>query len=81
MSLVIPRKDEDKEMPGMGNAYIEFYTLDEAKEVRRVNIIILIFFSNLLEDILKEDVIRLYISQRTSIEEKIMKFRKFKELK
>jgi hypothetical protein len=38
MSLIIPRKDvEDNPTPGMGNVYVEFYTLEEAKEARRVN--------------------------------------------
>ncbi len=32
MSFVIP-----KEGPGEGNVYIEFYTLEEAKEARRVS--------------------------------------------
>jgi len=31
MSVYIP-----KEQPGMGNVYIEFYTLEESKEARRV---------------------------------------------
>ena len=37
MSLAIPRKDESGEdTAGMGNAYIEFYTIEESKEARRV---------------------------------------------
>jgi hypothetical protein len=38
MSVAIPRKDEEgNNTPGMGNAYIEFYTIEESKEARRVN--------------------------------------------
>jgi hypothetical protein len=33
MSIFIPKKDQ----PGYGNIYMEFYTLEEAKETRRVN--------------------------------------------
>jgi len=36
-SVFIPRKDvEDNPTPGMGNAYVEFFTLEEAKEARKV---------------------------------------------
>jgi hypothetical protein len=35
--VFIPRKDvEDNPTPGMGNAYVEFCTLEEAKEARKV---------------------------------------------
>ncbi len=38
MSLAIPRKDQNgSNTPGMGNAYVEFYTIEESKEARRVN--------------------------------------------
>jgi len=38
MSVAVPRKDEnDQDTPGMGNAYVEFYTIEESKEARRVN--------------------------------------------
>ena len=38
LSLSIPKKDRDSIdlPPGYGNAYMEFYTLEEAKECRRV---------------------------------------------
>jgi hypothetical protein len=35
MSITIPKSGQ----PGNGNIYMEFYTLEEAKETRRVNII------------------------------------------
>jgi len=39
MSVAIPRKDENgQDTEGMGNAYIEFYTIEESKEARRVRI-------------------------------------------
>jgi hypothetical protein len=45
MSLAIPRKDQNgSDTPGMGNAYIEFYTIEESKEARRVNNINYILF-------------------------------------
>ena len=45
MSVAIPRKDENKQdTAGMGNAYVEFYTIEESKEARRV----LLSFNNLL---------------------------------
>ena len=38
LSIFIPRKDvEDNPTPGMGNVYVEFQTLEEAKETRKVN--------------------------------------------
>jgi splicing factor U2AF subunit len=37
MSICIPRKDvEDNPTAGTGNVYVEFYTMEEAKEARRV---------------------------------------------
>jgi len=37
MSVAIPRKDENGQNTlGMGNAYVEFYTIEESKESRRV---------------------------------------------
>ena len=34
----MPRKDvEDNPSPGMGNVYIEFMTIEETKETRKVN--------------------------------------------
>lgn len=37
LSLFIPRKDvEDNPTPGMGNVFIEFASLEEAKDARRV---------------------------------------------
>ncbi len=39
LSVMIPRKDvEDNPTPGMGNVYVEFQTLEEAKEARRVTL-------------------------------------------
>lgn len=56
MSTVIPRKDiEDKPSPGMGNAYVEFYTLEEAKEARRVSIIYLNAIATYRKEIQWED--------------------------
>ncbi len=38
VSVFMPRKDvEDNVTPGMGNLYIEFQTLEESKEVRKVS--------------------------------------------
>jgi splicing factor U2AF subunit len=38
VSVFMPRKDvDDIPSPGMGNVFIEFQTLEEAKEVRKVN--------------------------------------------
>lgn len=37
ITLTIPRKDvDDNPMPGFGNVYAEFYSIEEAKEARRV---------------------------------------------
>ena len=36
MSIYIPRTEVDKEVVGVGNAYVELYTLEESKEARRV---------------------------------------------
>lgn len=45
ISIQIPRRDvEDNPSPGMGNAYVEFGTLDESKEVRRVTTLYFIKF-------------------------------------
>ena len=55
MSVAIPRKDENGlDTPGMGNAYIEFYTIEESKEARRVNI----FFNNFLSNYPAENIIK-----------------------
>lgn len=36
VNIFMPRKDiEDNETPGMGNAYVEFNTVDDCKEVRK----------------------------------------------
>lgn len=41
LSIVIPRKDvEDNPSPGTGNVYVEFQSVDDAREVRKVRIII-----------------------------------------
>lgn len=46
ISVFMPRKDvEDNPSPGMGNAYVEFQTLEEAKEVRKVKLKIKIILS------------------------------------
>jgi hypothetical protein len=38
ISVVIPRKDvEDNPSPGMGNIYVEFNSVDESKEARKVS--------------------------------------------
>jgi RNA recognition motif-containing protein len=36
MSINIPRKDQSSDINVIGNAFVEFYTLEEAKEARRV---------------------------------------------
>jgi hypothetical protein len=37
LSIFIPRKDvEDNPTPGMGNVYVEFASLEDAKDARRV---------------------------------------------
>jgi splicing factor U2AF subunit len=36
MSINIPRTEADKEVVGVGHAFVEFYTLEESKESRRV---------------------------------------------
>jgi hypothetical protein len=44
LSLTIPKKDRDSTTapPGYGNAYMEFYTLEEAKECRRVTCVLIL---------------------------------------
>ena len=36
MSINIPRTEDDKVNVGVGHVFIEFYTLEESKEARRV---------------------------------------------
>jgi splicing factor U2AF subunit len=36
MSINIPRTEVDREVIGIGHAFVEFYTLEESKEARRV---------------------------------------------
>lgn len=40
ISIFMPRKDiDDNEIPGMGNAYVEFGSVEDCKNVRRVRIL------------------------------------------
>ena len=40
MSINIPRTEVDKENAGVGHVFVEFYTLEESKEARRVRVIL-----------------------------------------
>lgn len=37
MSINIPRTDQSCDINVIGNAFVEFYTIEESKEARRVN--------------------------------------------
>ena len=36
LTIIVPKKEGDENIPGYGNAYVEFLTLEESKEARRV---------------------------------------------
>lgn len=51
VNVVIPRKDvEDNPTPGMGNIYVEFNSLEECKQARKVNYFFYFIISNWLEE-------------------------------
>lgn len=78
MSISIPRKDaNNSDIAGIGNVYAEFYTLEEAKETRRVNILNL--FSNFLEENMIEERLRLFISLKRNIQGETCFYRRKKK--